>query len=49
MYIFTINKTSIIFKAVEFHLHLDECIQCSSEPFNLCPKGLELLEKAIKK
>jgi hypothetical protein len=29
-----------------FHGHLDECRQCSEEVFNLCPIGVELIEKA---
>ena len=31
-----------------FHDHLDECVQCKSNPFDLCPVGVEAAE-AIKK
>jgi hypothetical protein len=28
----------------KFHAHLDECEQCRSNPFRLCPKGEQLLQ-----
>lgn len=31
-----------------FHRHLDNCKQCSDEPFNLCPTGERLLLDAVK-
>lgn len=33
-------------KIIEFHVHLDKCLQCANQPFNLCLKGQRLLEKA---
>ena len=35
-------------KIENFHAHLDECSQCANQPFNLCAKGKELLEKACE-
>lgn len=29
--------------ADDFHAHLDKCMQCRENPFDLCPKGHELL------
>lgn len=28
----------------DFHAHLDGCLQCRNEPFNMCPVGQLLLE-----
>ena len=30
-----------------FHEHLDVCLQCANEPFNLCEIGAELAKKAV--
>jgi len=30
----------------KFHEHLDNCHQCKNNPFNLCKRGQELLQKA---
>ena len=32
----------------EFHKHLDECSQCENHPFNLCPKGADLIKKPVE-
>jgi len=32
--------------ATAFHAHLDGCRQCAEDPFNLCPTGARLLERA---
>ena len=29
-----------------FHAHLDICSQCEKHPFDLCPEGYRLLQKA---
>ena len=31
-----------------FHRHLDECKHCDENPFNLCPVGKLLFERAGK-
>lgn len=33
--------------ASDFHAHLDDCVQCRNNPFELCPQGRELLKKAV--
>lgn len=32
--------------ADEFHGHLDVCKRCADQPFNLCPVGAQLLQRA---
>lgn len=31
-----------------YHAHLNVCSQCESRPWNLCPVGADLLEKAVR-
>lgn len=31
-----------------YHRHLDACYRCRNNPFDLCPKGAELLWKAAQ-
>jgi hypothetical protein len=31
----------------QFHAHLDLCVRCRTQPFNLCPQGAALLVDAI--
>jgi hypothetical protein len=31
----------------DFHEHLDRCLQCRNNPFDLCAMGNRLLEKAV--
>ena len=32
---------------MDFHKHLDECIQCREHPFDLCPIGIKLLKAVV--
>jgi hypothetical protein len=32
-----------------FHTHLDVCLQCESQPFNLCLIGSQLLHAEVAK
>ena len=34
--------------ADDFHAHLDVCKRCADEPFNLCPVGANLLQRAAE-
>lgn len=36
--------TTTITMADAFHKHLDECVQCEQNPFNLCPIGCLLIQ-----
>ena len=31
----------------KFHAHLDECVQCRTQPFNLCPNGQKIMEETM--
>ena len=31
-----------------FHKHLDKCLQCKNQPFNLCPVGQGLLQITLQ-
>lgn len=31
-----------------FHAHLDDCFQCRSMPFNLCPIGARMIHQAVQ-
>jgi hypothetical protein len=33
----------------KFHSHLDICLQCRENPFNLCPVGAKLLTDCVNK
>lgn len=43
----TAKTDTRLLSGVDFHRHLDVCERCRNRPMDLCPRGADLLRKAV--